>query len=56
MNKEGRNKVSEFLGIHHITAIGGDPQRNIGFHTGFMVDQKEEELGQNALTTQMVRT
>ena len=36
MNREDRNKVSEFLGIHHITAIGDDPQRNIGFHTGFM--------------------
>jgi catechol 2,3-dioxygenase-like lactoylglutathione lyase family enzyme len=24
----------EMLGIHHITAIAGDPQQNIEFYTG----------------------
>jgi len=24
----------EILGIHHITAIAGDPQQNIEFYTG----------------------
>ena len=36
MNREDRSKVSEILGIHHITAIAGDPQRNIEFYTGFL--------------------
>ena len=49
MNREDQSKVSEILGIHHITAIAGDPQRNIGFYTGPMVDKKEEELGQKLL-------
>lgn len=27
---------SDLLGIHHVTAIAGDPQRNLEFYTGFL--------------------
>ena len=26
----------EILGIHHVTAIAGDPQRNLDFYTGVL--------------------
>ena len=28
--------TSEILGIHHVTAIAGDPQRNLDFYTGIL--------------------
>src|SRR5271169_3949078 len=28
--------MSEILGIHHVTAIAGDPQRNIDFYAGVL--------------------
>jgi glyoxalase family protein len=27
---------SEILGIHHVTAIAGEPQRNLDFYTGLL--------------------
>ncbi len=26
----------DLLGIHHVTAIAGDPQRNVDFYTGVL--------------------
>ncbi len=34
MDKDGSHQG--ILGIHHITAIAGDPQKNINFYTGFL--------------------
>jgi len=33
-NKEASSMATDMiLGIHHITAIAGDPQRNVDFYT-----------------------
>src|SRR5712692_11775205 len=33
----GPNPVAkEILGIHHVTAIAGEPQQNVDFYTGFL--------------------
>ena len=35
--KNGENDMSEdILGIHHITAIAGEPQRNLDFYAGVL--------------------
>src|SRR5205807_3589031 len=35
--KGGRQTMSQdILGIHHVTAIAGDPQRNVDFYTGVL--------------------
>src|SRR3954464_4911661 len=32
----GVSPVSEILGIHHVTAIASDPQRNVDFYAGML--------------------
>ena len=36
MTNEDQKEAPEILGIHHITAIAGNPQKNIEFYTGFL--------------------
>ncbi len=36
MTKEKRHMDKQILGLHHITAIAGDPQRNLDFYTGVL--------------------
>jgi glyoxalase family protein len=33
---EGQNMEKRILGLHHVTAIAGDPQRNLDFYTGVL--------------------
>jgi glyoxalase family protein len=33
---DSKSSHQDILGIHHITAIAGDPQKNIDFYTGFL--------------------
>ena len=33
---ESKKSHQDILGIHHITAIAGNPQKNIDFYTGFL--------------------
>ena len=33
---ESKKGHQDILGIHHITAIAGNPQKNIDFYTGFL--------------------
>jgi hypothetical protein len=34
--KEERAMAASILGIHHITAICGEPQRNVDFYAGLL--------------------
>ena len=33
---DGKNSHQGIIGIHHITAIAGNPQKNIDFYTSFL--------------------